>query len=168
MIRIGDFSKLAQVSVKTLRHYGQLGLLKPSWVDRFTGYRYYTLAQLPQLYRRISKLPRGQAATLSILRRGRPMQVQATPTPAGPEGGAPQADLESTLAAAATQQAPTLRAGETLVAQTMTAAPSQTLAARLTPLPPPSDRQAVRRLTLGPSRIYGPVRRAPPPESAGR
>lgn len=51
MLRIGDFSKLAQVSVKTLRHYGRLGLFQPAWIDRFTGYRYYTLDQLPHLDR---------------------------------------------------------------------------------------------------------------------
>ncbi|MBN2547941.1 MAG: GyrI-like domain-containing protein [Anaerolineales bacterium] len=51
MFKIGDFSKLAQVSVKTLRHYGKLGLLRPSWIDRFTGYRYYTADQLPRLNR---------------------------------------------------------------------------------------------------------------------
>jgi DNA-binding transcriptional MerR regulator len=51
MLKIGDFSKLAQISVKALRHYGRLGLLKPAWVDRFTGYRYYALDQLPRLNR---------------------------------------------------------------------------------------------------------------------
>jgi predicted transcriptional regulator YdeE len=51
MLKIGDFSRLARVSVKTLRHYGRLGLLKPAWIDRFTGYRYYALEQLPQLNR---------------------------------------------------------------------------------------------------------------------
>ncbi len=51
MLKIGDFSKLAQVSVKALRHYGRLGLLKPAWIDRFTGYRYYTPDQLPRLNR---------------------------------------------------------------------------------------------------------------------
>jgi DNA-binding transcriptional MerR regulator len=51
MLKIGDFSKLAQVSVKTLRYYGRLGLLKPAWIDRFTGYRYYALDQLPRLNR---------------------------------------------------------------------------------------------------------------------
>jgi len=30
LLKIGDFSKLAQVSVKTIRHYGKLGLLKPA------------------------------------------------------------------------------------------------------------------------------------------
>lgn len=51
MFKIGDFSKLAQVSVKALRYYGKLGLLKPAWVDRFTAYRYYALNQLPRLNR---------------------------------------------------------------------------------------------------------------------
>src|SRR5574341_471599 len=51
MIRIGDFSKLSRVSVKTLRYYDEMGLLKPVEVDRFTGYRYYEFDQLPRLHR---------------------------------------------------------------------------------------------------------------------
>ena len=51
MIRIGDFSKLSRVSIKALRLYDELGLLKPLQVDRFTGYRYYDFHQLPRLYR---------------------------------------------------------------------------------------------------------------------
>lgn len=51
MLKIGEFSKLAQVSIKTLRYYAELGLLTPGWVDRYTGYRYYTLQQLPRLNR---------------------------------------------------------------------------------------------------------------------
>src|SRR5215831_18698381 len=51
MIRIGDFSRLARVSVVTLRHYDDLGLLKPARVDPETGYRYYTPDQLPRLNR---------------------------------------------------------------------------------------------------------------------
>jgi len=51
MIKIGDFSKLAHVSIKTLHHYGDLGLLKPAHIDRYTGYRYYNLEQLGQLNR---------------------------------------------------------------------------------------------------------------------
>ncbi|EFH88121.1 MerR family transcriptional regulator [Ktedonobacter racemifer] len=51
MIRIGDFSKLSQVSIKTLRYYDEMGLLKPLNVDRFTGYRYYSVSQLPRLNR---------------------------------------------------------------------------------------------------------------------
>lgn len=51
MYKIGDFSRLGQVSVRMLRHYDKLGLLEPSHVDRFTGYRYYTVDQLTTLHR---------------------------------------------------------------------------------------------------------------------
>lgn len=51
MIKIGEFSKFAQVPVATLRYYDQVGLLKPIHVDRFTGYRYYSISQLPRLNR---------------------------------------------------------------------------------------------------------------------
>lgn len=51
MIKIGEFSKLVQVPVPTLRYYDQMGLLKPIEVDRFTGYRYYSVSQLPRLNR---------------------------------------------------------------------------------------------------------------------
>jgi len=51
MIRIGDFSKLSQVSIKTLRYYDEMGLLKPLHVDRFTGYRSYSVSQPPRLNR---------------------------------------------------------------------------------------------------------------------
>jgi DNA-binding transcriptional MerR regulator len=51
MIRIGDFSKLSRVSVKTLRYYDEMGLLKPVHVDPFTGYRLYEFSQLSALHR---------------------------------------------------------------------------------------------------------------------
>jgi len=51
MIKIGEFSKLVQVSVPTLRYYDQVGLLKPVEVDRVNGYRYYSASQLPRLHR---------------------------------------------------------------------------------------------------------------------
>jgi predicted transcriptional regulator YdeE/DNA-binding transcriptional MerR regulator len=51
VLKIGDFSRVAHVTVKTLRHYGRVGLLRPAWVDRFSGYRYYALEQLPRLNR---------------------------------------------------------------------------------------------------------------------
>lgn len=51
MLRIGDFSKLSQVTIETLRHYDALGLLKPATVDTFTGYRYYAYEQLGRLNR---------------------------------------------------------------------------------------------------------------------
>lgn len=50
MLKIGEFSRLSQVTVKTLHHYDEIGLLKPSQTDQFTSYRYYTLGQLPRLH----------------------------------------------------------------------------------------------------------------------
>ena len=47
MLKIGEFSKLSRVSIRMLRHYDEVGLLKPSDIDRFTGYRYYSEDQLP-------------------------------------------------------------------------------------------------------------------------
>jgi DNA-binding transcriptional MerR regulator len=51
VFKIGEFSRLTRVSVKALRHYDRLGLLRPVDVDRFTGYRRYSLDQLPRLNR---------------------------------------------------------------------------------------------------------------------
>lgn len=42
MFKIGEFSQFTHISVKMLRHYDDLGLLKPAQVDRWTGYRYYS------------------------------------------------------------------------------------------------------------------------------
>ena len=50
-MQIGDFSKLSLVSVKALRYYDEIGLLKPERVDEFSGYRYYSASQLPLLNR---------------------------------------------------------------------------------------------------------------------
>ena len=46
MLKIGEFSKLSRVSVRMLRHYDDIGLLKPVEIDSFTGYRYYEVDQL--------------------------------------------------------------------------------------------------------------------------
>ena len=47
MLKIGDFSKLSRVSIRMLRHYDEIGLLKPVWIDPESGYRYYSAEQLP-------------------------------------------------------------------------------------------------------------------------
>jgi DNA-binding transcriptional MerR regulator len=49
MFRIGEFAQIAQVSGRQLRFYDQLGLLRPAHIDAQTGYRYYTIRQLPRL-----------------------------------------------------------------------------------------------------------------------
>ena len=51
VLKIGEFSALAQVSIRTLRHYDEVGLLKPTHVETQTGYRYYSVSQLPRLHR---------------------------------------------------------------------------------------------------------------------
>jgi DNA-binding transcriptional MerR regulator/effector-binding domain-containing protein len=51
MIKIGDFARLSQISVVTLRYYDEMDLLKPVKVDAFTGYRFYSSDQLPRLNR---------------------------------------------------------------------------------------------------------------------
>lgn len=51
MFKIGEFSKLSQTPVKTLRYYHEIDLFSPEHVDAFTGYRYYSAAQLPRLNR---------------------------------------------------------------------------------------------------------------------
>ncbi len=48
--RIGMFSKITRVSIKTLRYYDEAGLLKPAFVDEENGYRYYTSDQLPKVH----------------------------------------------------------------------------------------------------------------------
>lgn len=49
MFRIGEFSKIAQISIRMLRHYDEIELFKPAHIDKFTGYRYYTAEQLADL-----------------------------------------------------------------------------------------------------------------------
>ncbi len=51
MFKIGDFSRLTGVSVKTLHHYDDIGLFRPLRTDPFTSYRYYSFEQLPRLNR---------------------------------------------------------------------------------------------------------------------
>ncbi|MBE1442790.1 MerR family transcriptional regulator [Paenibacillus sp. OAS669] len=66
MFKIGEFSKLAGVTVKTLRHYDQLGLLKPIHIDEESKYRYYTAEQLLTV-RRIASF-KEQGLTLEQMR----------------------------------------------------------------------------------------------------
>ena len=45
MYQIGEFSYICQTTIKTLRHYDKINLLKPTKIDKFTGYRYYSEEQ---------------------------------------------------------------------------------------------------------------------------
>ena len=51
MFTIGDFAKLGRVSVRMLRHYDAIGLLRPATVDQSSSYRFYRAEQLHRLYR---------------------------------------------------------------------------------------------------------------------
>ena len=48
-LKIGEFSRLMQVTIKTLRHYELKELLIPDEVDEWTGYRYYSIGQMQKL-----------------------------------------------------------------------------------------------------------------------
>lgn len=47
-LTVGDFSRATQLTIKTLRHYHEVGLLEPAEVDHKTSYRYYAPSQIPQ------------------------------------------------------------------------------------------------------------------------
>lgn len=51
MFKISEFSRLSRVSLKTLRFYDQIGILKPADIDKETGYRFYAAEQLITLNR---------------------------------------------------------------------------------------------------------------------
>lgn len=51
MLKIGMFAKVGQVSVKTLHFYEKKRLLLPKHIDTFSGFRYYSISQIPRLNR---------------------------------------------------------------------------------------------------------------------
>ena len=51
MLKIGEFARLVDVPVKTLRYYDEIGLFKSDHIDEQTGYRFYSFEQLPRLNR---------------------------------------------------------------------------------------------------------------------
>lgn len=69
MLSIGDFSRMTQLSVKTLRHYHEVGLVAPAHVDPDTGYRYYAAEQVPttQVIRRLRDLDMPIADVRAVL-----------------------------------------------------------------------------------------------------
>lgn len=66
LFRIGDVARMFHLSVGSLRHYEQAGLLKPEYIDPDTGYRYYSTRQFEVLntirYLRVLDMPLGQIA----------------------------------------------------------------------------------------------------------
>ncbi len=63
MYRIGEFSKLTKTTIKALRYYDEIGLLKPEYVDEENGYRYYTTSQLFSLHKIIALRQIGLSVT---------------------------------------------------------------------------------------------------------
>ncbi|MEN8908181.1 MAG: helix-turn-helix domain-containing protein [Clostridiales bacterium] len=47
LFRIGDFSKFTRISIRMLRHYDKIGILKPTRIDKYTNYRLYSVDQIP-------------------------------------------------------------------------------------------------------------------------
>ncbi|WP_019347815.1 MerR family transcriptional regulator, partial [Mycolicibacterium conceptionense] len=68
-LSIGDFSRMTQLSIKTLRHYHEVGLLEPDHIDSSTGYRYYVPDQVPtaQVVRRLRGLGMPVADVRAVL-----------------------------------------------------------------------------------------------------
>ena len=68
-VTIGDFSRASHLSVKTLRHYHEVGLLEPSEIDSESGYRYYSEDQIPlaQVIRRLRSLQMPVAEVKAVL-----------------------------------------------------------------------------------------------------
>lgn len=62
MYKIGEFSKLSKTTIKALRYYEKEGLLKPTFIDQYTSYRYYESSQLLD----VSKIVSLKQAGLSI------------------------------------------------------------------------------------------------------
>jgi DNA-binding transcriptional MerR regulator/effector-binding domain-containing protein len=68
-LTVGEFSRATHLSVKTLRHYHQVGLLEPAAVNPDTGYRYYSAGQIPaaQVIRRLRDLEMPVADVKAVL-----------------------------------------------------------------------------------------------------
>ena len=69
VLTVGDFARITHLSVKTLRHYHQVGLLEPADVNPDTGYRYYSGDQVPtaQVIRRLRDLAMPVAEVKAVL-----------------------------------------------------------------------------------------------------
>ena len=68
-LSVGEFARITHLSVKTLRHYHQVGLLEPAQVNPDTGYRYYSVTQIPtvQVIRRLRDLEMPVADVKAVL-----------------------------------------------------------------------------------------------------
>lgn len=78
MLKIGDFSRLSRVSIRMLRYYDEVGLLKPDKVDDFTGYRYYNEEQLLAMGRinALKDMGFGVSAIAEIMKSSNPKEIE--------------------------------------------------------------------------------------------
>lgn len=77
MYKIGDFSRLCQVSVKTLHHYDDVGLVRPAWVDRENGYRFYAAEQVTRVRRILNLKALGfSLEQIAVVLDGNPTSMQ--------------------------------------------------------------------------------------------
>jgi len=79
MLKIGVLAQISRVSIKMLRHYDEMGLLRPVFVDDSSGYRYYSLEQLPQAHRIIALKDLGfslEQIALLLIRKLPPEQLR--------------------------------------------------------------------------------------------
>ena len=78
MLKIGDFSRLSRVSIRMLRYYDEVGLLKPDKVDDFTGYRYYSEEQLLKMGKinALKDMGCGVNAIAEILKSSNPKEIE--------------------------------------------------------------------------------------------
>jgi DNA-binding transcriptional MerR regulator len=72
-LSIGDFSRATHMTIRTLRHYHQIGLLEPTEVDPHTGHRRYATSQIPtvQVIRRFRDLGMPLEEIQGVLSAGR-------------------------------------------------------------------------------------------------
>ena len=66
-LKIGEFSKRNEVTIKTLRYYEEIELLMPREIDDYTGYRYYDVSQMQDMNK--TKYQVGGQAVLGRQRR---------------------------------------------------------------------------------------------------
>lgn len=73
MLKIGDFSRLGRVTIKTLRYWDEIGLLKPDFVNQDNGYRFYSPAKLAVVHQiqQMKELGLYLEDIADVLRKGR-------------------------------------------------------------------------------------------------
>ena len=78
MLKIGDFSRLSRVSIRMLRYYDEVGLLKPDKVNDFIGYRYYNEEQLLVMGKinALKDMGFGVTAIAEIMKSSNPKEIE--------------------------------------------------------------------------------------------